>query len=158
MPVRAVAVPESDKAALFSELQHYLRELMQYGTFTPVDGTFPYRWLDAYWGSPDRWPFWAEADDCNAGFALVRRRDDGCMEMAEFYVRPAHRRSGVGLAFARNLLCMFPGTWIISEYRANAAAVAFWRRVVEPFTFVEREYEGDELVPRLEQKAIVPVH
>jgi predicted acetyltransferase len=156
MRVRAVAIPESDKAALFSDLQHYLRELMQYGTFSPVNGIFPYRRLDAYWGSPDRWPFWAEANGRSAGFALVRRRDDGCMEMAEFYIHPAHRRSGVGLAFARSLLGMFSGTWIISEYRVNVAAVAFWRRVVEPFPFAEREYEGDEHVPRLEQKVTVP--
>jgi predicted acetyltransferase len=156
MPVRAVAIPESEKPALFADLQDYLRELMQYGTFAPVNGVFPYRWLDAYWAASDRWPFWAMAGDKNAGFALVRRQDDGCMEMAEFYIRPAHRRSGAGLSFARELLTSFPGTWVISEYRSNAAAVAFWRRVVAPFQFRERDYEGDERVPRLEQRAIVP--
>src|SRR5258706_10762854 len=120
--VLCAAVPASEREALFSDLQHYLRELMQYGNFAPENGVFAYPWFDAYWQEAERWPFWVLANGERAGFALVRRDEDGCVEMAEFYIRPTHRRAGVGVAFARQLLARVPGVWIISEYRANSAA------------------------------------
>jgi predicted acetyltransferase len=153
--VRVVTIPESEKSELLAELQPYLQELMQYGTFRPVDGEFKYKWLDVHWQEEGRWPFWAMANGSKAGFALVRRDDEGLMHMSEFYIRPTYRRAGLGLSFAHAILRRFPGTWIISEYRSNGAAVAFWRKVASPFPFSEREYVGDEGVPRLEQKVLV---
>jgi predicted acetyltransferase len=95
------------------------------------------------------------ADGARSGFALLRREETGEMEVAEFYIRPTFRRGGVGLAFARELLANYPGPWLISEYRANAAAVRFWREVVEPYAFTEEAYIGDSGKPRLLQRVTV---
>ncbi len=100
----------------------------------------------------DRWPFWAKADGAVAGFALVRRMEDGTMEMAEFYTRPEFRRSGVGLVFARDLIARFAGAWELSEYQANPGAIAFWRRVIAGRAYTEREYISANGNPRIEQR------
>ncbi|MBV9332263.1 MAG: hypothetical protein JOZ55_11985 [Alphaproteobacteria bacterium] len=76
--------------------------------------------------------------------------------MAEFYVMPGFRRRNVGLSFARQLLVRFPGPWEISEYQANTGAIAFWRRVLEPYDYREESYTGASGKPRLRQLAIIP--
>jgi predicted acetyltransferase len=131
MRFKISAVPESEKPKLWEELQNYLAELSKLGGRTAVNGVFPYRYFDAYWREPGRWPFWIKAQEAIAGFALVRKLDDGAFEMAEFYIRPEHRRSGIGAGSARELFARFPGRWHLSEFKENAAAIAFWRRVLQ---------------------------
>jgi predicted acetyltransferase len=50
-------------------------------------------------------------------------------DVAEFFVVRKHRRSGVGIEAARQLICPRPGQWEIAVVRANAGALGFWRRV-----------------------------
>lgn len=153
--VREELVSHADKTELWPELQTYLGELAHYShDLKPVDGIFAYDWFDDYWIEADRWPFWAVVDGERAGFALVRREEDGAMEMSEFYIRQAFRCTGIGLCFARLLLARFPGAWIISEFADNTTAIAFWRRVVENYAYTERPYmEGGDA--RLEQRVTV---
>jgi predicted acetyltransferase len=155
MDVRAKPIPFSESQELWADLQDYIRELSVYDAIESENGVYHYKWFDAYWQSPSRWPFWAEQGKERAGFALVRREENGTMDMAEFYVRPSHRRTGTGLAFARILLEMFPGPWNISEYRANTGAVAFWREVASGYYYSEEEYVGDSGKQRLLQRVLV---
>jgi len=153
MRVEVLPVPISEKGDLWALLQDYIEEMRTYDDdIERVDGVFQYQWFDHYWRENHRWPFWAIVEGTHAGFALVRREDTGEMEMAEFYIRPNYRRDGVGLAFARVLLSKYPGPWLISEYRANTAAVNFWRKVIEPYAFTEEAYIGDSGKPRLLQR------
>ena len=154
--VRVTPVAASEKPELWAALQRYIREMTAYDdSIQSVDDVFHYEWFDAYWRSRSRWPFWAERERERLGFALVRREDSGTMDMAEFFIEPAHRRTGAGLAFARLLLEMFPGPWNISEYRANAGAVSFWRKVAADYAFSEEAYIGDSGKPRLLQRVLV---
>jgi len=75
------------------------------------------------------------------GFALVTRPriphagDDAVnYHMSEFFVRQAHRRTGVGRDAATLIFDRFAGEWEINEYQRNTGAVAFWRRVVSAYS------------------------
>lgn len=122
--MRIVAVTAAEKPELWRHLQDYMRELLPYGgQLAPADGDLPYGHFDAYWREPETcWPFWGMRDHRRAGFALVRK-GSGRMEMAEFYCFPQFRRTGVGLAFARELLGRFPGPWEITQFAEHAGAV-----------------------------------
>lgn len=151
--VEIVAIPEDERPALWLLLQDYIREMASYDpSIRPAeDGAYEYPWLDAYWHDATRWAFWAKAHGEIACFALVRKLDDSVTEMAEFYTRPDFRRTGVGLAFARELIARFPGAWELSEYRANTGAIAFWRKVIDGRTYTEHEYVSANGNPRIAQ-------
>jgi predicted acetyltransferase len=121
----------------------------------PVDGAFPYPYFDGYWRDETRWPFWAVMDGAHIGFALVRFAPElNAMQMAEFFILPAHRRGGSGLNFARSLLARFPGPWKIRQILANKGATAFWRRVAEPYGYMEESFSQNG-VERIEQTLTV---
>lgn len=154
LEVRAILL--SEKAELWDELQDYIEEMRVYDDdIERVDGAYQYKWFDHYWRDKNRWPLWALADGARAGFALLRREETGEMDIAEFYIRPRFRRGGIGLAFARALLARQPGPWLISEYQANTAAIAFWHKVIEPYVFTEEAYTGDSGKQRLLQRVSV---
>ena len=154
--MKIVPITLAEKPDLMREMQDYIREMSAFDpTIEAVDGVYEYPYLDAYWREDTRWAFWVAVDGARAGFALLRRTEEGPMEMAEFYIRPAHRRSGIGLDFARDLIARHSGHWIISEYRASAGAIAFWRRVIEKRDYSEREYISDHGNPRIEQRFMV---
>ncbi|MEQ7123126.1 GNAT family N-acetyltransferase [Actinopolymorpha sp. B11F2] len=129
--VRLVAVREGHKPVLDRLLQLYLYDFSEIRTLelTP-HGTYPYRYLDHYFVEAGRHASFIVAGDRIAGFALMRRLDDGTNQVAEFFVLRAHRRHGVGRAAARALLRRFPGRWCLEFDHANAAAGQFWPAVV----------------------------
>jgi predicted acetyltransferase len=72
--------------------------------------------------------------------ALVTRTEGTWME--QFFILKRYRRSGAGRALARHVLFSHPGLWEIGQMPGNAAATAFWRRVIGEVTgerFVERQ-------------------
>ena len=74
-----------------------LRQLL-YDYLVEFDGrTESYPYFDAYWQEPERLPFLIDDDGDVAGLCLIRVRNGG-WSIAEFYVVPAHRRSGIGRA------------------------------------------------------------
>src|SRR5512135_718627 len=154
MVVEIVPIPVEDKTLLWNRMQHYMAELMPFGNFAPVDGIFQYKWFNLYWTDSNRFPFWATINNERQAFALVCREDR--TEMAEFYSFPEFRRSGAALDFARRILKRFPGPWELSEYRQHVAAVAFWHRVLEGYSFEEEIYVGGEGKERLRQLFVVP--
>ena len=152
MRVEICAVPAAEKPALAKQLQDYIREMAQYDPSIDRDAkVFDYPYFDNYWTETDRWPFWLKVDGAVAGFALVRKLEDGTNEMAEFYIRPEFRRTGAGLAFARDVIARFAGAWELSEYQTNAGAVAFWRRVIAGRAFTEHAYVSANGNPRIAQ-------
>lgn len=125
-------------------LRNYLSELLVFSGDEMGGGTLRYRYLDAYWIEPNRWPFWIISEGRKIGFALVRSREDSIFEMAEFYVDRVYRRGGVGSKAARLLFKRFPGKWSISEFAENSVAVTFWRSLAADFGYVER-FEGNRV-------------
>jgi predicted acetyltransferase len=148
-----VAVPLSEKPDLWTMYQRYARELAPMANVQPVNGEIQDRSFDDYWRVEKHWPYWAVVDGERVGLALVRFEPQH-MRMAQFYIAPEHRRAGLGLTFARALLARHPGPWRIRQMAVNTKAVAFWRRVVEPFDFTEAEF-SDKGLDRVEQSLTV---
>lgn len=116
-------------------LQSYLRELSDYSApGAPKQDVYEYIYFDAYWQEPDqRYPFLLESDGVVVGFAFVNRHSRlgriGMMNMAEFYVLPEYRGSGIGRSAAERLFRLFPGAWEVAVLHGNAAADEFWQHV-----------------------------
>ncbi|MEP7216190.1 MAG: GNAT family N-acetyltransferase, partial [Anaerolineaceae bacterium] len=130
------------------ELYHY-----DFTEFLPLDlnehGEFGYQYLDHYW-APDegetRLPFLVRADGKLAGFAFVRRKEDGPWKMAEFFVMRQYRRAGVGAQAARAVFAQCAGAWEVHEVLANTPAQAFWRRIIGEVTGGQFEDETSDSV------------
>lgn len=121
----------SDKPTLKAELAHYLRELSQFGD---VNQDYPY--LDLYWQTGEqRWPYLIRSGPELAGFALVNAHSvtpqPVDFAMAEFFIRPEQRGTGLGLAAMEALFARHPGTWQIAVMLGNHQARRFWQRVLE---------------------------
>ena len=56
------------------------------------------------------------------------------LDVAEFFVLPAHRGRGVGRQAAFLLWNRFPGQWAVRVSQANVAALPFWRNTVRSYT------------------------
>jgi predicted acetyltransferase len=91
-----------------------------------------------------------------AGFALVSRpllRATGPaaahvaeFRMAEFFIRRAFRRRGIGRVAAGLIFSRFAGQWEVAEASTNAEAVNFWRRTIMQYTrgrYDERVRDGE---------------
>jgi predicted acetyltransferase len=70
-------------------------------------------------------------EDAPVGFALVRGLQEERRSVAGFWVTPAVRRDGVGLALATAVLGRHPGPWSIGFQHDNLSAGVFWRAVAE---------------------------
>jgi predicted acetyltransferase len=119
------------KPLLRGLLSDYLTEFEQYGGSGP---DYPY--FDTFWQEPNnRWPVLICLEGKCGGFAFVNtwspsgRGTD--FAIAEFYVVPGARRSGIGLQAAKTILQTRPGLWELSIMKLNAPARIFWPRVIE---------------------------
>ena len=134
-------VSADEKPILWDMLQAYIAELSAYTGGKPVNGVYAYEYFDPYWSDANRWPIWAVVAGQRIGFALVYSdKEAEATRMAEFYIRPEHRRNGLGVDFARQLLLRYPGPWRIRQIARNQPAVAFWHRVLERRTYSEARF------------------
>jgi len=134
-----VPIPESDKPELWNDLQDYITELAPFDRALAPQGRYEYPGFDALWCEPGRSLFWVKLDGEIAGFAIVHSAD-GVTDMSDFYIRPTYRRRGVGFEFARAVIAQFPGPWTLTQYKAKADSIAFWRAVIGDRPFEELEY------------------
>jgi len=112
VPVTLRQATRDDRGRLRGLLAEYLFEF---------DGrTEPYPYFDAYWSESERLPFLIEADGELVGLCLIRIRDGG-WDIAEFSIRPDHRRRGMGRAAVE----------AVAE-RARAAGAAHLQAKVHP--------------------------
>lgn len=135
-PKVRLEVVEPDKRDVLGRLLEFnAYEFSRFdGATLDVNGTYGYRYLDAYWSEAGRVPYFILVADELAGFALVRQ-DRQFKSVAEFLVMPKFRHRSVGMQAARLLFAQHPGPWQVSQLRDNTEATAFWRRVIpEPFT------------------------
>jgi len=134
------AASAAERPVLENLFQLYAYDWSELGwTEVGRDGRFADPSLDAYWRDDDRHPFLIRVDGRLAGFALVAARSRltgaaGVFDMAEFFVMRKYRRRGIGFAAASAAFRRFTGRWEIRQRDENAAATAFWRRVVARYT------------------------
>lgn len=135
-----------DRQLLDRLLDLYLHDFSEFdGRELAADGSYHYRWLDAYWSDKDRVAYLVHVDDHPAGFALVRLTDP--IEMAEFFVLRKYRRAGIGSLVARQVIGAHPGRWRIEQVERNTAATAFWRRAI-PTAFEEHTRDDGHVEQR----------
>lgn len=53
--------------------------------------------------------------------------------IAEFYIKPCHRRTGIGISAIKELLFIYPGKYCYHVLKDNTAAHFFWERVKNEF-------------------------
>jgi predicted acetyltransferase len=135
MRVEVEGAAKSEKATLHNLLQLYLHDMSEFAPGTvDADGLFHYKFFDAYWTESERYPFFIRVDDSPAGFALIRRDQDGRADVSEFFVMRGYRRRGVGSMAAKRLFDLFPGDWQVRQESANTGAQRFWREAISQYT------------------------
>ena len=140
MPSGLVEAGPEDAGAIRAMLGPYLEELAEYADLHE-SGPHDYPYLDAYWSEAARHPFTIRCEEGNpVGFVLVRLPEStgtGRHQLAEFYVSPAHRRSGLGMKAVRDVWRRFPGAWEVQVHVRNVAAVGFWSTATRSFASSE---------------------
>lgn len=135
MAVEVVRARAKDRPVLWRLMQLYLHDFSRFDHRAINErGEFEYRWFEHYWKESERIPLLVRVDGEWAGFALVRLGRPN--QIAEFFILPKHRRSGVGRKVAAECLARWPGRWLIHQVTGNDEAKAFWRAVI-PVPFQE---------------------
>jgi predicted acetyltransferase len=151
---------EEDRRWIQAVFPEYLEELAKVSQ--PNTGVFPIvgehgpreAELLARWFRDDRsHPLLILQAAQPAGFALVSRpllppATGGTAEfrMAEFFIRRAFRRRGIGRVAAGLIFSRFAGQWEVAEATINREAVHFWRQTVMQYTrgrYDERVRDGE---------------
>lgn len=73
--------------------------------------------------------------------------------MAEFFVRPEFRRSGLGKRATINIWKLHPGQWQVRVLAAHTAADAFWQHAIKKMA-----HEDLPPIPRLHKEQIWNVY
>jgi predicted acetyltransferase len=130
-----------DADGLSELLDLYVGELSTlFAIEADVDGRFGYDKLPLYWIQPDRrFAFFIRSGKDRVGVALVTRESatndaPEHLDVAEFFVLPAHRGRGIGRQAASLLWDRLPGQWVVRVSQANVAALPFWRNTVQSYT------------------------
>jgi predicted acetyltransferase len=134
------ATPET-APLLQNLLELYIHDLSEiFAVELGPDGRFGYERLPLYWAQPaERHAFLIRCGDRIAGFALATRGSPGSddpedLDVAEFFVLRAHRRSGVGRRAAIALWDSLPGRWVVRVAEANLGGLRFWSEVIRSYT------------------------
>ncbi|MGD9961436.1 hypothetical protein [Nocardioides sp.] len=133
MDVRRVADDQWDIVAwLWQAFRNDLAPVVD--SFPQPDGRYNTAPLEGYPGvGREGWIAWAPHPNLGApapiGFALVSDLATAEQSLAQFFVVPAARRTGVGRRLAAYVLAQHPGPWRVGFQHENPEAGAFWRRV-----------------------------
>jgi predicted acetyltransferase len=123
----------ADRTLVEQLWQLYSHDLSEFrGTFPDDSGQFRAGRLPLYLDDHDgsgRTVHVVEHAGRPAGFAMVRRLDDGGHVLGELFVVRAARRLGIGRAVALTVLRAHPGRWEIAFQEENPGAARFWREV-----------------------------
>jgi predicted acetyltransferase len=131
MNISLIPIPQEDKKALAGILSEYQKELL--GENSPSE----YKYLDSYWESADRFPFFIALDGKRVGFVFVNGYTlviKNAQSIAEFYIAKEFRKKGIGRIAAIKTFELFPGKWEIREMKDNIVAQGFWRKVISDYT------------------------
>ena len=164
--IEVVEAPESKKELLWDMYQEYAQELAEYDGEKRRRGSYHYPYFDLYWEEDKRTPFLIFCDHEPIGFCLFQ--DTGLTyQIAEFYVRPLHRRRGFGCCAIEKIKehCRELGrhtTLAANIYVNNIPAIEFWKKAgfkdtgrrtrVKDLRMIESEADLHE-VPQEQQQA-----
>ncbi|MDB4995939.1 MAG: acetyltransferase [Myxococcaceae bacterium] len=129
-----------DKAVLRNLAEYYVYDFSELlGLDVGEQGEFGGDRWDRHFEDPLCHPFFIRVEGKLAGFAVHegRSRLDGKVgvnDVAELFVMRKYRRLGIGQRAAVALFDQFTGPWEVRQVRANVAAAAFWRTVIDRYT------------------------
>ena len=135
-----VPAARSGKAVLRNLAEYYVYDFSELlGLDVGEQGEFGGDRMDRHFEDPLCHPFFIRVDGKLAGFALHEGRsrlsgEVGVHDVAELFVMRKYRRLGVGERAAVALFDKFAGPWEVRQVRANVAAAAFWRKVIDRYT------------------------
>ena len=145
-----------DEQVLENLFQLYLHDMSRYTRFQISEhGIFNSdpEIIKAYFNQPQHYPYFIKCGDDLAGFALVRRYpyDSNLIDMGQFFVLGAYKRTGVGRAAFQLCLKAHVGQWLIRVLPENLAAKEFWRNVVSEqtrglFDTTSSDYQGKSML------------
>jgi predicted acetyltransferase len=124
-PATADDRPTVDR--LWLMFQHDLSGV--WGQLPDANGAFRSERVDSAFSAAGWQPYLFERGERPVGFAFVRGLDGPVRVLNSFFVVRGARRSGTGLAAAREVVLRHPGPWEVAFQYDNAPAVRFWRRV-----------------------------
>lgn len=135
MEYELVKANNEDKNILHNMMQLYYHELSKYEDESAIfelnnEGFYPIRYFDLYWTEKTRYPYLLKLNDKNIGLALVREREDGYIEMAEFFILNKYKGKGAGRFMANTIFNLHKGNWEIRALVKNIPAQNFWRKIV----------------------------
>lgn len=145
-------VTPNDHATLGAMVERYVAELgPRFGLAPAPDGRFAYPLLPLYLSETSTHrAFVVRVEKQPIGFALVTRgspatHDPMDLDVAEFFIAPAHRRTGAGRAAAFLLWDRIPGRWVVRVSSVNSEAIPFWEGAVRAYSdgdFTEARHSG----------------
>jgi predicted acetyltransferase len=127
----------ADRLVLQRMLELYQHDLSDiWDQDLDVHGEYGYE-LGRFMDRSNAWAYLFRSAGNLAGFALVDTRvriagDDFWMD--QFFVLRKYRRQGIGSMAALKVFALHPGRWQVGQMPENAAAQAFWRRLIAAHT------------------------
>jgi len=139
MNITIEPVKYEEKVILMNLLEKYNYEFSQYeNTDVNVFGLYGYDYIDYYWITKNKYPYFIKVNNILAGFALVSDYPDVSIEtdftMAEFTVLLKYRRMGIGKCVVNKLFETHKGKWQIKFHPKNVPSEKFWTKIVNEYT------------------------
>lgn len=150
MTITLAPVLADDVPALRDMWELYVRDFLDFVPRQPgADGRLESDEGFARMIAPPLELLWIRMDGRVAGFVFIRPHshidgDPTVSDVAQFFVLPSCRRTGVGRAAAALTFARRPGRWQVREMKVHTAAQQFWRRAISEHAGVqysEREIE-----------------
>lgn len=136
MEYKLIKASKEDKTLLYNMMQLYYYELSKYEDESAIfelndKGIYEIRYFDLYWTKKNRFPYLLKANDKNIGLVLVREREDGYIEIAEFFILNKYKGKGAGRFMANAIFDLHKGKWEIGALMKNISAQNFWRKIIK---------------------------
>jgi len=136
MEYKLVKANKEEKNLLHNIMQLYYHELSKYEDDSAIfelndDGIYPIRYFDLYWTEKNRFPYLLKENDKNIGLCLVREREDGYIEIAEFFILNKYKGNSAGRFMANAVFNLHKGNWEIRTLVKNIPAQNFWRKIIK---------------------------
>ena len=146
-----IYVKEREREQLWNLLQKYLCELSPYFDLEgDGKGNYPYEHFDEYFSDPTRRAYIIYDGDSVAGFVMLNKVSDFGEDIdhavAEFFILPKFRRTGLGSDIFLVLRKQFKGQWEIRYHVDNVPAAAFWTKMTSTLEPEVRDFGEKEKV------------
>jgi len=144
-----------EEHALFSVFQLYVYDSsVRDGEELEEDGRFGIcpDSVSAYVLDADKAAYWIKVDGALAGFVVTEPVElaDGTIveEFADLFIVKKHRRRGLALDVARQLLIGQDKPWLVAVYRDDFVAAAFWKSAFARLPFRAVRSHADPSLPQ----------